>query len=113
MKDWKRTQKMTMSAPMKTQTPSTPGRRLDSTRLVATTLVAAFSVSCDWLPEAALGCCVFGLEAVHRLDDVVRQRRAPDEPGEERDPEVEGAVEGERSGCDERDQADREERGKG
>src|ERR1700739_3058742 len=95
MKVRNRIAKMTESAPMKTQTPSTPGRRLGSTRSVVTTLTR---LSVD-TPSG------LGLDPVDSLDDEVRQRRDPEEPGEERDPEADHAVEGQRAGRYERDGA--------
>src|SRR5271165_301357 len=95
--------KMTESAPIATQTPSTPGRRLGVTRSSAVMTSASLIVG---TPRGL----VFGLDPINSLDDVVRQRRDPDEPGEERDPEADHAVEGQRSGRYERDGTDREER---
>src|ERR1700752_4868914 len=63
--------KMTESAPIATQTPSTPGRRLGVTRLVATAFVR---LSVD-TPSGL----VLGLDPIDGLDDEVRKRRDPDE----------------------------------
>src|ERR1700757_4903724 len=92
----------TESAPMKTQMPSTPGRRLGFTESAVTT---STRLSVD-----EPGGLVLGLEPRGGLDDEVGQRGDPEEPGEERDPEADHAVEGQRPGRDERDRADREER---
>src|SRR5271166_813336 len=94
--------KMTESAPMKTQTPSTPGRRLGCTRSVVTTPT---QLSVD-----KPGGLVLGLDPVDSLDDEVGQRRDPEEPGEERDPEADHAVEGQRPGRHKRNRAHCEER---
>src|ERR1700756_3990804 len=94
--------KMTESAPMKTQTPSTPGRRLGFTESVVTT--------CTRLSVDEPCGLILGLDPVDSLDDEVGQRRDPEEPGEERDPEADHAVEGQRAGRDERNRAYREER---
>src|SRR6516225_9402512 len=104
MKLRNRIAKMTESAPMKTQTPSTPGRRLGSTRLAVTTTYADLG---------ARKCLVLSLQPGDGLDDVVGQRGDPEEPGEEGDPEADHSVEGQRTGRDERDGADHEERGEG
>src|ERR1700756_5085802 len=95
--------KMTESAPMKTQMPSTPGRRLGFTRSVVTTPTPRLIVQ-------ASRCRVLGLEPGDGLDDVVGQPRDPEEPGEERDPEADHAIEGQRPGVNERDGTDHEER---
>src|SRR3984885_7240572 len=98
--------KMTESAPIATQTPSTPGRRLGVTPWSVLTTSTLLIVD---KPHGL----VFGLDAVDSSNDVVRQRRDPDEPGEERDPEADHAVEGQRAGRHERDRTDCEERCKG
>src|ERR1700758_538465 len=105
MKLANRIAKITESAPIATQTPSTPGRRLGVTRSVVMTSVR---LSVD-TPSGL----VLGLDPVDSLDDVVRQRRDPDEPGEERDPEADHAVEAQRASRHKRDCTDREERRKG
>src|SRR6516165_11745583 len=102
MKLRNRIAKMTESAPMKTQTPSTPGRRLGFTESAVTTPTR---LSVDEPSRLVLG-----LEPRNGLDDVVGQRGDPEEPGEERDPESDHAVEGQRPGRDERDRTHREER---
>src|SRR5262245_38243571 len=94
--------KMTESAPIATQTPSTPGRRLGFARSAVTTRTR---LSVDTPRDFVLG-----LDTVDGLDDEVGQARDPDEPGEERDPEADHAVEGQRSRGDERDGTDHEER---
>src|ERR1700751_2786901 len=98
--------KMTESAPIATQTPSTPGRRLRVTPWSVLTTSTLLIVD---KPRGL----VFGLDPINSLDDVVRQRRDPDEPGEERDPEADHAVEGQWAGRHKRDRADREERREG
>src|ERR1700757_4213579 len=90
MKFRNRIAKMTESAPMKTQTPSTPGRRLGFTRSLATTPTR--------LSVDASGGLILSLDPVDCLDDEVGQRRNPEEPREERDPETDHAVEGQRPG---------------
>src|ERR1700722_1008690 len=105
MKLANRIAKMTESAPIATQTPSTPGRRLGVTPWSVLTTSTLLIVD---KPHGL----VFGLDPINSLDDVVRQRRDPDEPREERDPEADHAVEGQRSGRYERDSTDREERRK-
>src|SRR6516225_27206 len=105
MKLRNRIAKMTESAPMKTQTPSTPGRRLGFTESVVT--------SPTRLSVQAPRRFVLGLQPGDGLDDVVGQRGDPEEPGEEGDPEADHAVEGQRPGRDERDGADHEERREG
>src|ERR1700721_2324983 len=94
--------KMTESAPIATQTPSTPGRRLGFARPVLR-FPGALSVD---TPSGL----VLGLDPVDGLDDEVRQRRDPEEPGEKGDPEADHAVEGQRAGRHKRDRAHREER---
>src|ERR1700730_1703990 len=106
MKLRNRIAKMTESAPMKTQMPSTPGRRLGFTCSVVTTPTPRLIVQ-------ASRCRVLSLEPGDGLDDVVGQRGDPDEPGEEGDPEADHSVECQRSGRDERDGADHEERREG
>src|SRR5580693_7499037 len=101
MKVANRIAKMTESAPIATQTPSTPGRRLGVTRSAVRTSVR-LSVN---TPSGL----VLGLDPVDSLDDEVRQRRDPDEPGEERDPEADHAIKRQRAGRHERDSADRKE----
>src|ERR1700730_16992346 len=96
MKLANRIAKMTESAPIATQTPSTPGRRLGVTRSSVVTTSVSLIVD---TPRGL----VFGLDAVDSSNDVVRQRRDPDEPGEERDPEADHAVEGQLAGRHERD----------
>src|ERR1700730_19147271 len=103
MKLKNRIAKMTESAPMKTQMPSTPGRRLGFTCSVVTTPTPRLIVQ-------ASRCRVLGLEPGDGLDDVVGQPRDQEEPGEERDPEADHAVEAQRPGIDERDGTDHEER---
>src|SRR5271170_5115491 len=105
MKLANRIAKMTESAPIATQTPSTPGRRLGVTRPVVT---ASVRLSVD-TPSGL----VLGLDPVDGLDDEVGQRRDPEEPGEERHPEADHAVEGQRPCRDERDRTDHEERREG
>src|ERR1700739_2382193 len=104
MKVRNRIAKMTEAAPMKTQMPSTPGRRLGFTRSVVTTPTPRD------LSVQATRCLVLCLQPGDGLDDVVGQPRDPEEPGEERDPEADHAVEGQRPGVDERNRADYEER---
>src|SRR6202161_3800733 len=103
MKLANRIAKMTEPAPIATQKPSTPGRRLGVTRSSVVTTSVSLIVD---TPRGL----VFGLDAVDSSNDVVRQRRDPDEPGEERDPEADHAVEGQWAGRHKRDRADREER---
>src|SRR6201998_4663421 len=98
--------KMTESAPIATQTPSTPGRRLGVTPWSVLTTSTLLIVD---KPRGL----VFGLDPIDSLDDVVRQRRDPDEPGEERDPEADHTGEAQRASRHERDCTDREERRKG
>src|ERR1700758_770542 len=105
MKLANRIAKMTESAPIATQTPSTPGRRLGDTRLA---VPASVRLSVD-TPSGL----VLGLDPVDSLDDEIRQRRDPDEPGEERDPEADHAIKRQWAGRHERDCADREERREG
>src|ERR1700722_19259149 len=102
MKLANRIAKMTESAPIATQTPSTPGRRLGVTRLGVRTSVR-LSVN---TPSGL----VLGLDPVDSLDDEVGQRRDPEEPGEECDPEADHAVEGQRPGRHKRNRTHREER---
>src|ERR1700724_1978425 len=102
MKLRNRIAKMTESAPMKTQMPSTPGRRLGFTRSAVTNSTR--------LSVGKPGGLILSLEPGDGLDDVVGQRGDPDEPGEEGDPEADHSVECQRSGRDERDGADHEER---
>src|SRR3984885_12985001 len=85
-----RTAKMTESAPIATQTPSTPGRRLGIARSVVTVPVR---LSVD-TPSGL----VLGLDPIDSLDDEVKKRRDPDEPREEGDPEADHAVEGQWAG---------------
>src|SRR5271167_5185226 len=93
--------KMTESAPIATQTPSTPGRRLVFARSVVTVPVR---LSVD-TPSGL----VLGLDPVDGLHDEVTQARDPEEPGEECDPEADHTVEGQWPGRDERDRTDHEE----
>src|ERR1700757_2612176 len=102
MKLRNRIAKMTESAPMKTQTPSTPGRRLGSTE---SAVRSPTRLSVDEPRRFVLG-----LEPRDGLDDVVGQRGDPEEPGEECDPEADHAVEGQRPGRHKRDRTHREER---
>src|SRR5215212_1595607 len=93
--------KMTASAPMNTQTPSTPGRRLGSARSAGPT--------CVRLTVDTPRSFVLSLQPPDRLDDEEGQAGDPEEPGEKRDPEADHAVEGQRPGGDERDCTDNEE----
>src|SRR5882757_5651524 len=102
MKLKNRIAKITESAPMNTQTPSTPGRRLGFTR-------SAGAISTRLGVDTPCG-LVLGLQPGDGLDDEVGHARDPEEPGEERDPEADHSVEGERPGRDERDRTHREER---
>src|SRR3954465_505207 len=77
---------ITESAPIATQTPSTPGRRLGFTRSAVAT---GMRLSVD-TPRGLVLC----LEPADGLDDEVRQARDPEKPGEEGDPEADHAVEG-------------------
>src|ERR1700753_3052750 len=71
--------KMTESAPMKTQTPSTPGRCLGFIwSAVATPTRLSVDEPCG---------LIFGLDPIDGFDDEIGQRRDPEEPGEERGPE--------------------------
>src|ERR1700689_5500330 len=97
--------KMTESAPIATQTPSTPGRGFDIARSLVTDSVR---LSVD-TPSGL----VLGLDPIDSLDDEVRQRRDPEEPREEGDPEADHAVEGQGAGRHKRDRANREERCEG
>src|ERR1700684_4586777 len=71
--------KITESAPIATQTPSTPGRRLGFARSVLTVPVR---LSVD-TPRGL----VLGLDPTDGLGNQVRQRTDQEEPGEESDPE--------------------------
>src|SRR3954465_174675 len=77
--------KMTESAPIATQTPSTPGRRLGFTR---SAIATGIGLSVDTTSGRVLR-----LEPRDGLDDEERQSRDPEEPGEECDPEADYPVE--------------------